>query len=232
MAQNVTVAGASYSGVPAVNLPKTGGGTATFYDEGSLPDMTGADGTNAGAHGFVPAPAASDNVKFLRGDGSWATALTSYTETDPTVPSWAKAASKPTYVIQPLSSVYTLWSNSSSSSTFNAQTISGTNINLVTKRPIIVFLRIQCATDVTDEGIYIAPYLWDETANNRYYCLFGNQCSVASTYIYSRVITSSFRVTMTTGAWTMTFGDGYRGTTKNNKYCIPKNVYALPCEAV
>ena len=32
MAQNVTVAGASYTDVPAVNLPKTGGGTARFDD--------------------------------------------------------------------------------------------------------------------------------------------------------------------------------------------------------
>ena len=32
MAQNVTVAGASYSDVPSVVLPKTGGGTATFLD--------------------------------------------------------------------------------------------------------------------------------------------------------------------------------------------------------
>ena len=32
MAQNVTVQGASYSDVPAVILPKTGGGSATFYD--------------------------------------------------------------------------------------------------------------------------------------------------------------------------------------------------------
>lgn len=32
MAQNVTVQGASYSAVPAVTLPKTGGGTATFTD--------------------------------------------------------------------------------------------------------------------------------------------------------------------------------------------------------
>lgn len=32
MAQNVTVQGASYSDVPAVTLPKTGGGSATFYD--------------------------------------------------------------------------------------------------------------------------------------------------------------------------------------------------------
>ena len=32
MAQNVTIAGAAYSSVPAVSLPMTGGGTATFVD--------------------------------------------------------------------------------------------------------------------------------------------------------------------------------------------------------
>lgn len=33
MAQNITLMGASYSAVPAVTLPKTGGGTAKFIDE-------------------------------------------------------------------------------------------------------------------------------------------------------------------------------------------------------
>ena len=33
MAQNITLMGASYSDVPAVNLPKTGGGLAKFIDE-------------------------------------------------------------------------------------------------------------------------------------------------------------------------------------------------------
>ena len=33
--------------------------------------MTGADGVNAGTKGAVPAPAATDNTKFLRGDGTW-----------------------------------------------------------------------------------------------------------------------------------------------------------------
>lgn len=32
MAQNITLLGASYSDVPGVALPKTGGGTATFFD--------------------------------------------------------------------------------------------------------------------------------------------------------------------------------------------------------
>lgn len=47
--------------------------------DGTIPNarlnvMTGADGTNAGTKGAVPAPTATDNTKFLRGDGTWATA--------------------------------------------------------------------------------------------------------------------------------------------------------------
>lgn len=33
--------------------------------------FTGADGASAGAAGLVPAPAATDNVKYLKGDGTW-----------------------------------------------------------------------------------------------------------------------------------------------------------------
>lgn len=36
-------------------------------------DMTGATSSTAGAHGYVPAPAAGDQDKVLRGDGTWAT---------------------------------------------------------------------------------------------------------------------------------------------------------------
>ena len=37
-------------------------------------DMTGATAQAAGEKGMVPAPSAGDNVKFLRGDGTWASA--------------------------------------------------------------------------------------------------------------------------------------------------------------
>ena len=53
-------------------------GLATFYAGlkttfvQTVPVMTGADGTDAGAAGIVPAPQSSDNTKFLRGDGTWA----------------------------------------------------------------------------------------------------------------------------------------------------------------
>ena len=36
MSQNITLLGASYSDVPAVDLPKTGGGTARFVDESGI----------------------------------------------------------------------------------------------------------------------------------------------------------------------------------------------------
>lgn len=39
-------------------------------------DMVGADGTNAGTHGLAPAPTATDNTKFLKGDGSWGDPVT------------------------------------------------------------------------------------------------------------------------------------------------------------
>lgn len=42
MAQNITLLGASYTGVPAVTLPKTGGGTARF-DDASVTTATASD---------------------------------------------------------------------------------------------------------------------------------------------------------------------------------------------
>ena len=42
MAQNITIMGASYSDVPAVQLPKTGGGTARF-DDASITMATASD---------------------------------------------------------------------------------------------------------------------------------------------------------------------------------------------
>ena len=49
--------------------------------------MAGADGVNAGSTGSVPAPSATDNTKFLRGDGTWAEAggTASYDDTTGTV---------------------------------------------------------------------------------------------------------------------------------------------------
>lgn len=42
MAQNVIINGATYSNVPEVDIPKSGGGTAKFYDTSNA-DMTSAD---------------------------------------------------------------------------------------------------------------------------------------------------------------------------------------------
>lgn len=88
MSQNITLLGASYSAVPAVNLPKTGGGTATFTD---VTDTTAAasdvasgkyfytaagvrtQGTNSGGGG------SSKNVQLVQNTSTRITA-TSYTK--------------------------------------------------------------------------------------------------------------------------------------------------------
>ena len=56
MAQNVVINGVTYSDVPEVDIPKSGGGTAKFYDTASA-DITSADvltgKTGFGASGSV-----------------------------------------------------------------------------------------------------------------------------------------------------------------------------------
>ena len=52
MSQNITIMGASYSDVPAVTLPKTGGGTASFTD---VTDTTATAADVASGTYFYPA---------------------------------------------------------------------------------------------------------------------------------------------------------------------------------
>lgn len=51
MAQNITLLGASYTDVPAVELPKTGGGTATFTD--TTPTTASASDVSQGKYFFT-----------------------------------------------------------------------------------------------------------------------------------------------------------------------------------
>ena len=55
MAQNITIMGATYSDVPAVTLPKSGGGTATFTDTSDADAVSGdiASGKTAYVNGTM-----------------------------------------------------------------------------------------------------------------------------------------------------------------------------------
>lgn len=92
MAQNITLLGASYSAVPAVQLPKTGGGSALFYDttistnaaaagdiaNGKQAYVNGSliTGTATGGGGSTAEP---NDVTFYDYDG---TVVASYTAAD------------------------------------------------------------------------------------------------------------------------------------------------------
>lgn len=47
MAKNISLLGADYPDVPAVQLPQTGGGTATFYDINVIDDLNSDSSTDA-----------------------------------------------------------------------------------------------------------------------------------------------------------------------------------------
>ena len=49
--------------------------TAALNGKAADSDMTGATSSVAGVHGLVPAPAAGDQDKYLKGDGTWSSAL-------------------------------------------------------------------------------------------------------------------------------------------------------------
>ena len=53
MAQNITLMGASYSNVPSVQLPKTGGGTATFDDTTISSNAAAAEDITSGKLAYV-----------------------------------------------------------------------------------------------------------------------------------------------------------------------------------
>jgi hypothetical protein len=81
-----------------VNAPSASGNSIEFIDSVSqasdgkitaskktVSTMGGANGTAAGTAGLVPAPTATDNNKFLKGDGTWSTVATSDTKVTQTV---------------------------------------------------------------------------------------------------------------------------------------------------
>ena len=95
MAQNITLLGASYSAVPAVLLPKTGGGTARF-DDATVTTATASDVANGkiflASDGTITTGTASggggsDRLVLLQTTaiGSLSTSSTSGTDTGKTV---------------------------------------------------------------------------------------------------------------------------------------------------
>lgn len=100
MSQNITLMGASYSDVPAVTLPKTGGGTASFFD---VTDTTAAAADVASGKYFytaagvlTPGTASGSGYGYtLLGSKEYAINTTSTSQTSQTnitvAAAWTKA---------------------------------------------------------------------------------------------------------------------------------------------
>lgn len=88
MAQNITLLGANYSAVPAVQLPKTGGGTATFTD---VADTTAAASDVATGKYFYTAN--GTRTAGTNSGGGGASSWTKVAETTVTVSTTSTSAS-------------------------------------------------------------------------------------------------------------------------------------------
>jgi hypothetical protein len=76
-------AGSTWTTLDSPYFKPSTGIPATDLATGVIPGvMTGASASEAGATGLVPAPAAGDNAKFLKGDGTWGTPSATVTADD------------------------------------------------------------------------------------------------------------------------------------------------------
>ena len=174
MAQNITLLGATYSAVPAVMLPKTGGGTARF-DDASVTTATASDVANGkvflAANGTITTGTysgggSSKNVQAYFGRAQ--RTANSYGATDLTI----TVAKTGTYNVY-----WTAWRSSSSgtmgtnlhrnnSSGTNQQTFTGTygqNITLTnqsyTQGDV---LTLYATSGSTSRSIYVANLIIEE----------------------------------------------------------------------
>lgn len=118
MSQNITLLGASYSAVPAVNLPKTGGGTATFTD---VTDTTAAAADVASGKYFYTSAGVRTQGTNSGGGGSSKNAQVLQSTTRTTSTSYTKLCGDLTVSKTGTYDVYWSYFRSSTSGTWGSQ---------------------------------------------------------------------------------------------------------------
>ena len=118
MAQNITLLGASYSAVPGVTLPKTGGGTATFYD---VSDTTAAASDVASGKYFYTSAGVKTQGTNSGGGGSSKNVQTVQSTSRSTSTSLTKVSGEITVATTGTYDVYWTMTRSSTSGTWGSQ---------------------------------------------------------------------------------------------------------------
>ena len=93
MAKNISLLGANYPDVPAVQLPQTGGGTATFYDIQVIDDLNSTSTTDALIEKTLTVADGKITVELLSEDtdkepGSYKWDLVEESGYRPIIPAW------------------------------------------------------------------------------------------------------------------------------------------------
>lgn len=114
----------------------------------------------------------STTTKALTPKGTWETFLKSYTETDPTVPSWAKASSKPSYTASEVGAVPTTRKVNGKALSADI-TLSASDVNALPSSTVIP----SKVSDLTNDSGFITGYTetdptvpsWAKAANKPTY---------------------------------------------------------------
>ena len=228
----------------------------TIYYTGStdpISDMDGADGTNAGAHGLVPAPAATDNTKFLRGDATWAEPYSNATTgADGLMSAADKTKLDGIATGATAGSVTKLWSTSyESTATYDSLsdiTLSDaiTNYDMLavhyiyTKaNPLFANSATFLVKEIIDQAIETISYIQTTATNASVYSNL-MLCSHSDTANKDGSRNVSFSISIkrndTSSPWQIntdvthnkaSFGWAYLGGTKNNNYMLPLAIYGV-----
>lgn len=119
MAQNITIWGASYSNVPSVKLPKTGGGTAQFDDTTISSNAAAASDITSGKQAWVNGALVTGTNSGGGGTSKNAQVLQSTTRTTST--SYTKLCGDITVAKTGTYDVYWTYFRSSTSGTWGSQ---------------------------------------------------------------------------------------------------------------
>lgn len=169
MAQNITLMGASYSDVPAVTLPKTGGGTASFTD---VTDTTAVASDVASGKYFYTANGTRTQGTNSGGGGTSKNAQTMQSTTRTTSTSYTRLCGDLTVSKTGTYDVYWTFFRSSTSGTWGSQLyIDGSGYGSAQTSGFSNHVQnVHLASVSLDEGDKIAVYGRSRGSNYYAYC--------------------------------------------------------------
>ena len=224
------VADLPYAGTSTAGVVKVGTGLAidasgvlTWNGGSDTPQMSGAGADHNGSAGTVPAPIIGDQVKFLRGDATWAN--TPYPGEATTGAAGLLSASDKTKLNGIASNAtYTYKNNLYNTASPTAKSAFTTDVGGDIGSYDFILIQFRCRLDYDQEKIAI---FWPGGTANNYRIKKGclQYCGFSSNKNGSRSFSASYNYS--SNVTTFSFETGYFDGSANTSVCIPTAIWGL-----